>query len=151
MYKFQNTLQYSRGAFRTPIASMLGFFVKLVSRWKLIANETKSSILDVGIILDTSLCFFRKASNATCFIIHFNICSQIRTLWKWCHVQRKRGNKITKFVYFGAGNSYHWDRSMKNDYENFPFSNDINLKQNYIVIFVLLSLVSICQNYIGLY
>ena len=30
-------------------------------------------------VLNTSLCFFRKPSNATCFIIYFNIYSQIRT------------------------------------------------------------------------
>ena len=34
---------------------------------------------------------------------------------------------------------------------NIPFSRDIILKQNYIVMFIsLLSLVNICQNYIGL-
>ena len=35
------------------------------------------------------------------------------------------------------------------EYGNFPFSNDIILNQNYIVIFISLSLVKICQNYIG--
>ena len=31
MHKFQNTLYCSKGAFRTPKAPVLGFFVKLVS------------------------------------------------------------------------------------------------------------------------
>ena len=40
---------------------------------------------------------------------------------------------------------------MNKEYGNFPFSQDIILKQNYIVIFISLSLVNICQNFIGLY
>ena len=59
--------------------------------------------------------------------------------------------KIWQFVNFEAGNSCHWVRSMKRKYRNLPLSHDIILKLNYTVIFISLSLVNICQNYIGLY
>ena len=44
---------------------MLGFFVKLVSGWKLLTSATKSSILAVTMVLDTSQCFITKPSSAT--------------------------------------------------------------------------------------
>ena len=72
------------------------------SVWKLITNATKSFILDVTMVLDTTLCFFRKPSNATCFIIHFTMCSQIRALWNCCHVQRERDDKNMKICHFWA-------------------------------------------------
>ena len=75
---FCYTLQYFRDAFRIPLAPLLAFFVKLDSGWKLLTNATKRSILAVAIVLDKSLCFFRKPSNANCFKIFFNMCSQIR-------------------------------------------------------------------------
>ena len=112
---------------------MLGFFVKLFSGRKLITNARKSVILDVTMALDTSPCFFKKPSNAPCFIIYFNFWSQIRALWKYCHVQREMMKKIWQFVNFGAGNSCHWVRSMKKEYRNFPFLHDSILKQNYIL------------------
>ena len=59
--------------------------------------------------------------------------------------------QIWKFVNFGAGNSYQWVRSMKNEFGNFLFSHENILKQNYTVIFISLSLINICQNFIGLY
>ena len=131
---------------------MLGFFVKLVSGWKLLPNVTKSSNLTVVMVLDTSLQFYRKPSSATCFIIYFNMYSQIKTLWKQCHVQRERDDTNMKICqYLGKEFMCHWVKSMKKVYANFSFSRDINLKQNYIVIFILLSLVNICQNYIALY
>ena len=40
---------------------------------------------------------------------------------------------------------------MKKENGSSIFSQDIMLKQNYMVIFISLSLVNICQNYIGLY
>ena len=55
--------------------------------------------------------------------------------------------KICQF--FGAGNSFHEVRNMKKRYGIFPFSHEIILKQNYIVIFISLSLVNLSQNYIG--
>ena len=36
-------------------------------------------------------------------------------------------------------------------YINFPFSHDIVLEQNHIAMFISLSLINICQNYIGFY
>ena len=59
--------------------------------------------------------------------------------------------KTWKLNNFGAGNSCHEVRSMNQESGHFPFSHDIILKQNYIDIFIWLSLVIICQNYIGLY
>ena len=47
----------SRGAFKTRIASMLSFFVKLVSGWQLLTNDRKSSVLASAMVLDTSLLF----------------------------------------------------------------------------------------------
>ena len=126
---------------------MLGFFLKLVSGWKLLTNPTKSSILAVAMVLDTSLCFFRKPSNAICFIIKFNIRSQIRTLWKYCHVQRERDDKNKKIL----GREFMPLSQKYEEYWSFPFSHDVILKQNYIVIFILSSLVNICQNHNGLY
>ena len=51
-------------------------------------------------VLNTSLCFFRKPSNVTCFIIYFNIYSQIRT-----NVTFKREGmiKIQKLSILGQG------------------------------------------------
>ena len=40
---------------------------------------------------------------------------------------------------------------MKRKYENVIFSHDSILKPNYVVIFISLSLVKICENNIGLY
>ena len=40
---------------------------------------------------------------------------------------------------------------MKRKYENVLFLYDIIFKPNYVVIFISLSLVNICENYIGLY
>ena len=37
--------QHSRETFRTPLALMSGFFVKLFSSWKLLNNAAKTSIL----------------------------------------------------------------------------------------------------------
>ena len=68
-------------------------------------------------------------------------------------VERFKGRemiKIWKLVNFREGNSCRWVRSTDKEYGNFPFSHDIILKQNYIVIFTSLSLINICQNYIGL-
>ena len=59
--------------------------------------------------------------------------------------------KIGKFVDFWAGNSCHLVRDMKKEYVNFPFSLEIILKPNFIVISISLYLVNICQSYIGLY
>ena len=76
-------------------------YLKSSNRSKLLNNATRSSILAVTMVLDKSLCFFRKPPNATCFIIYFNMCSQIRTLWKQCqNVQRKKHEKIIKICQF---------------------------------------------------
>ena len=101
-------------------------------------------------VLDTSLWFFRKLSNATCFIINFNMCSQVTTLWNNVTFKEIGMIKIWKFVSFKIEDSCDWVRSMKKVYRNFPFRHDIILWQNYIVIFRSLSLVNICQSYIGL-
>ena len=50
--------------------------------------------------------------------------------------------------------SFHWVRSMKREYRNFPFSPNIILKQNYIVIFISLPLwksVRIILDYINVF
>ena len=60
-----------------------------------------------------------------------------------CRQIRTHKIKRWKFVNFGAGNSCYWVRSMKKQYGNFPFSHRIILKQNYVVIFILLSSVNI--------
>ena len=78
---------------------MSGFFVKLVSSWNLLIYTAELFILAAVMVLDKSLCFFRKNSNATCFIIHFNMCSQISALWK-LFIQRESDDKnmeISKF------------------------------------------------------
>ena len=49
-----------------------------------------------------------------------------------------------------TGNSCHYIRRSR-EYRNCPFSDDIILNQNYIVISTSLSLINIRQNYIGLY
>ena len=79
---------------------MLRCFVKVVIDWNLVTNATNSSVVDVAMVLDTCLCFFRKSSNATCFIIYFNMWSQIRTLWKQFPVQRERDDKNMKICQF---------------------------------------------------
>ena len=129
---------------------MLEFFVKLVSCWKLPANATKSSILAFAMVLDKSLCFFQKTFYITCFIIYFNMCSQVRTLSKNVTFQGRGMIKIWAFVNVGPENLCHWVRNIKKGYGHFPFSHDIILMQNYVIIFILSSLVNICQNYIGL-
>ena len=53
-----------------------------------------------------------------------------------------------------VGDSCHWVRSMKREYRNFPFSQNIILKQNYIVVFILLPLwksVRIILDYINVF
>ena len=53
-----------------------------------------------------------------------------------------QSNKDNKATFKGrgmiwAGNSCHRPRSMKKEYGNFPFSHEIILKQNYIVILAI--------------
>ena len=64
------------GAFRAPIASMLGFFVKLVSGWKLLASITKSSILAVDGPGYISV-FYQKTSQC-----NLNSCHWFRSMKK---------------------------------------------------------------------
>ena len=47
--------------------------------------------------------------------------------------------------------SQKYEERVRKEYGNFPFSHDIISKQNYIVIFISLSFVNICQNYVGIY
>ena len=55
-------------AFRTAIAPMLVFFVKLISGRKLLTNAIKNSILAVTMVLQTSLCFsFQKTFQCNLF------------------------------------------------------------------------------------
>ena len=57
------------------------------------------------------------------------------------------------FLLGGWGKGVHVIESeVEKENRNIPFSGDIILKQNYVVMLIsLLSLVNICQNYIGLY
>ena len=70
-------------------------------------------------VLDSSMWFFRKPSNVTCFIIYFNMCSQIKTFKNNVTFKGKGMINIWKFVNFGAGNSCHWVRSIKKENGNF--------------------------------
>ena len=130
---------------------MLRFSLKLVSSWKLLTNATKSNILAVTMVLDISLCFFRKPSNATSFIIYFNMYSQTITLWKKYHVQRERDDNDMKICKFWGRELMSLSLKDKQRVRKFSFSHGIILGQNYIVIFISLSLVNSCQNYIELY
>ena len=67
------------------------------------------------------------------------------TLFQCCFVKIETTSLNVRRLNFQTRNSCHWVRIMKKEYENFPFSHKIILKENYIVM----SLVNICHNYIG--
>ena len=46
---------------RAPATPKIKFFVKLVNRWKPLTNATKSFILDIEMVLDTSSVLFQNA------------------------------------------------------------------------------------------
>ena len=82
------------------------------------------------------------------------MCSQ--GLFKNDATFKVRGVKKFFFFFFwgggGGGGVHVIELEVERENRNIPFSRDIILKQNYIVMFIsLLSLVNICQNYIRLY
>ena len=54
-------------------------------------------------VLNTFMCFFRKLSSATCFIIYCKICSQIGVIENNVTFKGREVIKIRKFVSFAEG------------------------------------------------
>ena len=90
---------------------MLKFFMKLGSCWKPLTNATRSSILAVAMVLNTSLCLFRKISSATCFMILYVQSNKDSLKIMSRSKGEKRDHKNMKSVNFEAGNWRHWVRT----------------------------------------
>ena len=70
--------------------------------------------------LNTPLCFSCTSFSVTCFIVYFEICSQIG----------KYVMKNMRFVNFGPGNLWHCVKMMRKEYKSCPFLLGIIFKHS---------------------
>ena len=63
---------------RTPVAPLMTLFIG----WNILTNVSKRYILDVVIVVDTSL-------SATCFILYLKMCRQVGLIWQKYHGQKE--------------------------------------------------------------